>query len=317
MQQMGQARNACFLLWEDSLVDDGRAPSISQPASGQPLDGIHDPMTPAGKRQRQNQKRSVIVIGNEKGGSGKTATAKNLAVGLARKGFRVLLLGCDSRGPLASDLSVEVPDDLLPLADALKERRLQDAFVETPIPGLLLIPGDLSLDEQALAGEPMRDTILKRALEALKVPLDFIVIDTPPGINLVTMNAIMAADHLVIPCDADRESLEAACRTIEAALEYLQFRPEVNPDGFYRLLITMHDHRDRVINHWFAQQIRQLSLPVFRTKIHRSTSIKKARANGLSIFDYAKKQKRNGSAPGRGASDYASFTRELLSYVKR
>lgn len=227
----------------------------------------------------------------------------------------MLLIDLDTRGPLADDLSVAVPEGLPPLAEALKRGQFDDAVIATPIPNLCLIPGDLSLDEQSLANEPLRDAVLQRALQKLQQPFSFVLLDTPPGLNLITLNAIMAAEKLVIPCDSDRESLEAAKRTIEAALQYLQFRPEINAETFYRVLVSMVDHRDRVVNDWFETQLQHLRLPAFKTRIRRSTGIKKARAHGLSIFDYSERQRSKHRDAGAGAADFASFADELLAYA--
>jgi chromosome partitioning protein len=255
---------------------------------------------------------SIITITNQKGGCGKTVTATNLSVGLARAGKRVLVIDLDPQAPLAVGLRVTPPADLLPIADAIKQRRLSEIVVETPTPGLSLVPGDMSLDPQSLAQELMRDTIVERALRPLAGGFDFVLLDTPPNLDLVTLNAIMAADWLILPCDVDRESLTSLTRTLEVTLKCLQYRPHIDPATFYKVLVTIFDDRDRTVNTWFEEQLGRLENPPFRARIHRATAFKKARAHGLSIFDYAEKYPKAGA--GRGVEDFEQLTEEVLAY---
>ena len=255
----------------------------------------------------------TITITNQKGGCGKTVTATNLAAGLARQGSRVLLVDLDPQAPIASGLGVQAPKDMLPIAEAIKRKRLSEIVLETPTANLFIVPGDVSLDHQALANEPLRDTLLTRALAPLQGQFDYVLLDTPPHLDLVTLNAIMASDWLVLPCDADKEALLSLKRTLEVAFEYIQHRPEVIPETFYKVLITIYDDRDKTMNGWFEEQLRRLGNPPFATKIHRATAFKKARAHGMSIFDYT--EKHSGYAGGRrGVADFENLTQEVISY---
>jgi chromosome partitioning protein len=255
----------------------------------------------------------TITITNQKGGCGKTVTATNLAAGLARQGSRVLLVDLDPQAPIASGLGVQAPKDMLPIAEAIKKKRLSEIVLETPTANLSIVPGDVSLDHQALANEPLRDTILTRALAPLQGQFDYVLLDTPPHLDLVTLNAIMASDWLILPCDADKEALLSLKRTLEVAFEYIQHRPEVIPGTFYKVLITIYDDRDKTMNGWFEEQLRRLGNPPFTTKIHRATAFKKARAYGMSIFDYT--EKHSGYAGGRrGMADFENLTQEVISY---
>jgi chromosome partitioning protein len=255
----------------------------------------------------------TVCITNQKGGCGKTVTATNLAAGLARQGNRVLLVDLDPQAPLASGLGVRLPEDMLPIAEAVKKRRLAEIALETPTANLFVVPGDVSLDHQALANEPLRDTILARALAPVRDSFDYVLLDTPPHLDLVTLNAIMAADWLILPCDADKESLLSLKRTLEVAFEYIQHRPEVEPATFYKALVTIYDDRDKTMNGWFEEQLRRLGNPPFATRIHRATAFKKARAYGMSIFDYT--ERHSGYAGGRrGVADFEALTQEVVSY---
>jgi chromosome partitioning protein len=254
---------------------------------------------------------SIITITNQKGGCGKTVTAINLASGLARNGSKTLLIDLDPQAPLAPGLSVRPPADLLPIAEAIKKRRVGEIALPTPTANLFVAPGDVSLDHQALANEPLRDTILQRALAPVKAGFDYILIDTPPHLDLVTLNAIMAADWLILPCDADKESLQSLKRTLQVAFTYVEHRPEIDPSTFYKVLVTIFDDRDKVMNTWFETELSKLTNPPFVTKIHRATAFKKARAYGMSIFDYGEK---NPKAGERGGSDFQSLTEEVIAY---
>jgi len=203
----------------------------------------------------------TICITNQKGGCGKTMTAINLGAGLARQDQRVLLVDLDPQGPLAAGLGGTLPEDLLPLAPAILDRLLDRIVIPTPTAGLWVIPSDTSIDAQAFSKKP--PTTIRRALRALEQPFDFIVLDTPPNLDLVTLNAIMAADWLILPCDVDKESLLSLRRTIEVVFEYVEDREDVVLEDFYRVLVTMVDPRSRVMNRWFETQIAPLAAVLF------------------------------------------------------
>src|SRR5437870_3394518 len=120
---------------------------------------------------------STICITSQKGGCGKTVTATNLAAGLARAGASVLLVDLDPQAPIAPSLGLEIPPDMPPLAEAVRRGRLDALVQPTRTPGLFVAPGDVSLDHQALANEPLRDTVLQRALRPLAPGFDFILLD--------------------------------------------------------------------------------------------------------------------------------------------
>lgn len=231
----------------------------------------------------------VVAVTNQKGGCGKTTTAVNLAAGLAllNPAEKVLLVDLDLQGSVANCLGLTLPSQLLPMATALKQKRLPEIIQHSHISGLDVAPGDPSLDVPALQNELRRDFIVQRALASIKDFYRWIVLDTPPNLEIITCNALVAADFLVIPCDVDRESLGGLKHTIEIANVYLEERVEVDPATFCRILITMYDNRDQVINSWFEQMIEPLRPQLFETRIKRATAMKKARANGLTIFQYA------------------------------
>lgn len=255
----------------------------------------------------------ILGVTNQKGGVGKTLTAINLAAGLARAGNRTLLVDLDPQAPVAPSLGVKPAADLMPMAEALKQKRAGGLVTATATPNLFVMPGDVSLDHQALANEPLRDTVLKRALEPLQGEFAYIVCDSAPHLDLVLCNLVMVADWLILPCDADRESLESLRRTLEVAFTYVEYRPDVDPATFYKVLVSMYDDRDRTLNAWFEEQLSRLGSPPFETRIHRATALKRARAHSLSIFDFVERHR--GHAGGeRAASEFENLVREVIEY---
>ena len=256
----------------------------------------------------------VVAVTNQKGGCGKTTTAVNLAAGLAlhNPSEKVLIVDLDLQGSVANCLSLALPSTLLPIAMALKQKRLSEIIQQTGIPGLEVAPGDPSLDVPALQNEPRRDFIVHRALASVRDHYAWIILDTPPNLEIVTCNALVAADFLVIPCDVDRESLAGLKHTIETAAIYLEDRPEVDPAAFCRILIAMYDNRDQVVNAWFDQLIEPLGRQLFQTRIKRATAMKKARANGLSIFQYGDQNPH--ARPTAG--EFATLVHEVQNHAR-
>src|SRR5512135_2429001 len=256
----------------------------------------------------------VLCVTNQKGGCGKTVTATNLAAGLARRGKRTLIVDLDPQAPVAPSLGVQSPAELVPLLEALTRKgRAGERVLASSTPNLFVLPGDATLDHEALVRVPLPDTVLQRALQPLRGQFEFLVLDTPPLLDFVTFNAIMAADGLIVPCDADKESLQSLRRTIEVAFTYVEHRPEIDPARFYRVLLTIVDDRETVINGWLEGELRGLGASVFETAIHRATAFKKARGYGLSIFAYSERHHGSGGAQ-RGAADFEQLTEEVMWY---
>lgn len=262
----------------------------------------------------------TICVTNQKGGCGKTVTALNLGAGLARKGYQVLIVDLDPQAPIAPGLgatfSEEDGQDLLPIADAIKERKLESIIVPTPTENLFVAPGDTSLDAQALQRKP--HSTLRRALAAVTQPFDFILLDTPPNLDLVTLNALMAADWLILPCDVDKESLMSLKRTLEVVFEYVEDRPDIDDvESFYRVLVTIYDQREKVMNRWFEKQMGTQVATLFKARIHRASAFKKARTGGMSIFDYVEQGQKRSGEERRAIEDFEKLSEEVIAHAKR
>lgn len=257
---------------------------------------------------------TIIGVTNQKGGVAKTATAINLSVALARRRRKTLLIDLDQQGSISRCLGLSLRDDLLPIAEAIKQRRAGEIVVETSTPNLFVMPGDNSLDNDALSTEKLRDTVLQRALSPIRDRYDFIICDSAPRLDLVVTNLIMAADWLILPCDADRESVESLKATLSVVFAYLEYRPEAKPGTFYKVLVNLYDERHRIMNAWLERQLAMLGNPPFRTWIHHSTAFVQARNHSLSIFDYAEAHRASEGCK-RGVSEFEQLAEEVMDYV--
>jgi chromosome partitioning protein len=260
----------------------------------------------------------IICVTNQKGGCGKTVTTLNLGAALARKGSSVLIVDLDPQAPIAPGLGAMSSDhngyELLPIANAIKERKLDSIIIATSTERLFVAPGDNSLDAQALQRKP--HSTLRRALKALTQPFDFILLDTPPNLDLVTLNGIMAADWLILPCDVDKESLMSLKRTLEVVFEYVEDRDDVEEvESFYRALVTIYDQREKVMNRWFDKQMGTQDTIMFNTRIHRASAFKKARTGGMSIFDYVGHGRTDEER--RAIEDFEKLSEEVSAHAKR
>ena len=262
----------------------------------------------------KEQMATTLCITQQKGGVAKTSTAIHLAAALARSGHRTLIIDLDQQAPVAPGLGVAPPEELLPIAEALLEQRVREIVLPTATERLFVAPGDVGLDSQALVNQPMRETVIQRALAGLRDEYDFILLDTPPNLDLVTLNAVFAADWLILPCDVDAESLRSLQRTLQVIGTYLQFRPEVDPALFYRVVITLYDPRRRVMNAWGEGQLEQLGGLLFHTRIHRAEVYPKARANGETVFSYAARHKTKLGSIARSITELEELTKEVLEH---
>jgi len=250
----------------------------------------------------------IIAIANQKGGVGKTTTAINLAAALAKSDKRVLLVDIDPQAN--SSLTFMDPRNIdHSIYELLTDTGLtaQDVVQQTRLPGLDVLPARISLAkfESKLIGEFDAPFRLKDRLEPLSERYDFILIDTPPTLGLITVNALVASDYLIIPIQSSYFALEGSDDLLET-VEKIKARP--NPKlKVLGVVITLHDKRTTLARDIFDQIKRVFGDKVFATVITRSIRLEESPAYKETIFSFA--------PHSSGAIEYANLCREVISRV--
>ena len=245
----------------------------------------------------------VISISNHKGGVGKTTSAINIGAGLNKLKKKVLLIDLDPQANLSQSLGVIEPERTI--YGAIRgEYSLQPIEI---LKGLDLIPStlDLSGAEIEMSGEAGREYILKELIEPIKASYDFIIIDSPPSLGLLTINSFTASDEILIPLQAQYLALQGLTKLIEVVDKIKRrLNKELKVGGVF---ITQYDSR-KVLNRDVAETIKaHFKDEVFKTKIRDNIALAEAPANGLDIFRYNPKS--------YGAEDYLSLSKEIIKKV--
>jgi chromosome partitioning protein len=250
----------------------------------------------------------IIAIANQKGGVGKTTTSVNLAAALAQAPKRVLLVDLDSQGNATMGSGVDKREVAGSTCDVmLEEMHAADVIVRTP-EGFDLLPGnnDLTAAEIELMNEPGREQRLRRALETVRDRYDFILIDCPPALSLLTLNALTAADSVLVPMQCEYYALEgltALLQTIDALKARLN--PALEIEGVLR---TMFDVRNNLANAVSADLTAHFGDKVFRTIVPRNVRVAEAPSHGVSIVGYDK--------ASRGAIAYLGLAGEIIRHQR-
>jgi chromosome partitioning protein len=249
-----------------------------------------------------------ISISNQKGGVGKSATAVNLGSALARLGHRTLLIDLDPQANATSALGFSKEREISIHDLLLREHPADVAIVQTPYKGLSLLPssGDMASAEVELAPLLAREFRLRTSLSALE-GYDVILIDCPPSLGLLTINALVAADRVVIPVQCEYLALEGLAQlltTIEAV------RARLNPAlSILAILLTMEDRRNRLSEQVANEVSRHFPELVAHTRIPRSVRLAEAPSHGQPIDVY--------DPSSRGARAYAQFAREIETRISK
>ena len=250
----------------------------------------------------------ILAIANQKGGVGKTTTAINLGAALAQKGLKTLLIDLDPQGNCTLSY-LERNADRKSIYEALVEPGLtvRDVIHKSPILYLDVAPSRISLAklESRLVGELDSHFRLKDRMKDVIADYEYIIIDTPPTLGLLTINALVAATHLLVPVQSSYFSLEGTDDLLET-FEKVKARP--NPDlQLLGVLITLHDKRT-VLGRDIRKQIVQVfGDKVFKTTISKSVRLEESPAHQESIFTFAPRSS--------GAAEYYSLSEEVLSRV--
>lgn len=246
-------------------------------------------------------------MANQKGGVGKTTTAINLATSLALGNQRVLLIDIDPQGNLTSGIGFKGRHaDAGTIYEALMTNAAPESFVlATQVANLSLIPADRNLTgaEIELVNMPSREHRLRRVLEPLRPNFDLIFIDCPPSLGLLTLNALVAADAVVIPLHCEYFALEGLADLVSTMRRVrLSLNPHLDLEG---VLLTMYDERTN-LGQLVARDIREFfRAKVFDTVIPRNVRLGEAPSHGMAAVLY--------DAKSRGAAAYAALAKEMLA----
>lgn len=249
----------------------------------------------------------IITIANQKGGVGKTTTAINLSASLAESGQRVLVLDCDSQANCTSGLSVNRQTLRKTMYHALVMREsLSHIIRPTEMERLFVAPADKNLAGAVveLIDAEEREFILKRLLDEIREQFDYILIDSPPAINLLTINALVAADSVLVPIQCEYFALEGVSELLDTLIRIRRgFNPSLRVEG---LLLTMFDERTNLslqvredLRNFFRDQVLETIIP-------RNVRLAEAPSFGKPILLYDPRS--------RGASAYLALAKEILDH---
>lgn len=245
----------------------------------------------------------AIALANQKGGTAKTTTATSLGAALAQRGRRILLIDLDPQANATSALGLPKTDPRSIYGVLLRDAPLTSAVVRTAVPGLSVVPSSLDMAgvEVELVPAMAREFRLRTSLSRLGSDYDVVLIDCPPSLGLLTINALAAADHVIVPVQCEYLALEGLAQlisTIDAVRARLNDRLTI-----LTILLTMEDRRNRLSIQVADEVTRHFPQLVAQTRIPRSVRLAEAPSHGkpISLYDPS----------SRATAAYAAFAREI------
>jgi len=253
----------------------------------------------------------VISISNQKGGVGKTTTSINLAAGLARVGKRVLLVDLDPQGHSTLAVGLDPYDLDKTMFEVMTQQvpTVQDISIELDGRfGFSIAPATLKLDTgaQQIINKPYRESILANSLE--NITHNYVILDCPPTLGVLTYNALNACDSVIVPCEMSRLAFEGVANLLDLSDTIKRWRKVHGlslQDPFVKILLTKYDARKSVTNQTLLDSIGPYREIIFNTKIRQNEPINQAVMENLSIFEK--------DAKSHGSQDYGDLVEEILN----
>lgn len=247
----------------------------------------------------------IIAIANQKGGVGKTTTAINLGASLGALDKKTLIVDADPQANTTSGLGFDPREVKTSIYECIvNDVSPKDIVIATASPNLDIIPAHIDLvgAEIELINQPEREHMMKKALDIIRDDYDFIIIDCSPSLGLITVNALSAADSVIVPIQCEYFALEGLGKLLNT-IKIVQTR--LNPDlSIEGMLLTMYDQRLRLANQVADELKTHFHQLVFDTVIHRNTRLGEAPSHGESIITH--------DASSKGAVNYLNLAREIL-----
>lgn len=246
----------------------------------------------------------IISVANQKGGVGKTTTSVNLSTILAKKGKKVLLIDADPQGNATSGLGVEKDVELSTYDVLVNDTKLEETYQITKIKNLTVCPSNINLAgaEVELVSMMSREQRLKEKLDIIKENFDYILIDCPPSLGLITLNAFTASNSVLIPVQCEYFALEGLGQLLNTFnLVKKHLNKEIEIEG---ALLTMYDMRTNLSNQVVKEVKKYFNNKVYKTVIPRNVRLSEAPSYGMPITIYDPRSK--------GAKSYEKFAKEFL-----